>query len=111
MRYSRSRTRELGITMVAILNPPRTAAKPRTNRVPSKTRPPLLRATLADLQDRLGHIPEERILMDPPPGTATEQDVIYLDDHEDRICELVEGVLVEKPMGFEESSLAAMIIQ
>ena len=28
----------------------------------------------------------------------------------ERLCELVEGTLVEKPMGYEESELAATII-
>ncbi len=32
--------------------------------------------TVADLLDRLGRIPPERIRMQPPPGTATEADVL-----------------------------------
>jgi len=47
--------------------------------------------------------------MRPPPGTATESDVTWQDDHEDRLCELVEGTLVEKGMGLRESLLAMMI--
>ena len=43
------------------------------------------------------------------PGTATEQDVIRLDDHEDRLCELIDGTLVEKTMGYEESAIAMQI--
>ena len=34
------------------------------------------------------------------PGTATEQDVVAIHDRENRRCELVDGVLVEKVMGF-----------
>ncbi len=60
--------------------------------------------TLADVIDHLG-VPAGRILLDPKPGTAIEQDVTYLDDHEDRLAELVDGVLVEKAMGFYESQL------
>jgi Uma2 family endonuclease len=66
--------------------------------------------TLDDLLDRLGHIPLNRIRFHPAPGTATEQDVIEADAHEDRLCELVDGVLVEKPMGLRESLLAGALI-
>ena len=31
-------------------------------------------------------------------------------DHENRICELVEGTLVEKPMGYEEGRLAGVLL-
>ena len=55
--------------------------------------------TLADLVDRFGPMPAERIRTNPPPGTATEQDVIDIEEHESRLCELVDGVLVEKTAG------------
>src|SRR2546423_10683013 len=67
--------------------------------------------TLADLLERLGGVPLERIRLDPPLGTATEQDVIDLHDREDRLFELVDGVLVEKAMGYLESVLATCISQ
>jgi len=38
--------------------------------------------------------------MTPTPGTATEEDLIAVNDHGHRICELVDGTLVEKAMGF-----------
>lgn len=60
--------------------------------------------------DALGNVPLERIVFDPPPGTATEADLLRLDDHEDRLCELIDGTLVEKVMGFDESGIAARII-
>jgi Uma2 family endonuclease len=66
--------------------------------------------SMADLQHHLGDIPAERILVVPPPGYATEDDVIRLDAHEDRLCELQDGILVEKPMGWYESILASLII-
>lgn len=65
--------------------------------------------SMADLQHHLGGIPLERILVVPPPGYATEEDVTRLDDHEDRLCELQDGILVEKPMGWYESMLALLI--
>ena len=62
--------------------------------------------TLAELVERLGGVPLERIRFRPYPGTATEEDVIRIEAQENRLCELIEGVLVEKPMGFRESLLA-----
>lgn len=67
--------------------------------------------TLADLLERFGAIPAARIRYDPPPGTATEQDVIALEARENRLFELVDGVLVEKAMGFYESFLAMRLGQ
>lgn len=67
--------------------------------------------TLADLLAQLGDIPPRRVLLHPYPGTATEQDVIALEASQGRLCELVDGVLVEKTMGFQESVLAALLIQ
>jgi Uma2 family endonuclease len=67
-------------------------------------------ATLADLLDRLGHVPPERIRLHPAPGTATEADVLARPGGEKRLCELVDGVLVDKPMGYYESLLAALLI-
>ena len=65
--------------------------------------------TLADLQHRLGDIPPGRIRMDPPPGTATAADVTRLQEKEGVLCELIDGVLVEKTMGLRESILAMWI--
>lgn len=66
--------------------------------------------TVAELLEKLGGVPAERVRLDPPPGTATEKDVIAVKRHEGRLCELVEGVLVEKAMGFAESNLAGWMI-
>jgi Uma2 family endonuclease len=54
-------------------------------------------------------IPTSRIVQHPEPGTATIDDVIRLLHHEDRLCELIDGTLVEKPMGTRESFLAIFI--
>ena len=62
--------------------------------------------TVADLLHRLGDVPASRVLIDPPLGTATEQDVIAAHARDGRLCELVDGVLVEKTMGYDESRLA-----
>jgi Uma2 family endonuclease len=65
--------------------------------------------TLADLLESLGNIPPERVRFHPFPGTATERDVIAIHDRENRLCELVDGVLVEKVMGFDESILPLLL--
>jgi Uma2 family endonuclease len=56
-------------------------------------------------------VPLERIRCQPPPGTATEADVLLRPNGEKRLCELVDGVLVEKAMGFYESILALVLGQ
>src|SRR6476646_1572958 len=51
----------------------------------------------------LGDIPLERIIFDPWPGTATEADLLLFVERDKRLCELIDGTLVEKPVGFPES--------
>lgn len=65
--------------------------------------------TLADLIDRIGSVPLERIPARPAPGAATEADVLARPYGEKRLYELVDGVLVEKPMGYYESLLAIVL--
>jgi Uma2 family endonuclease len=79
-------------------------------RKPEAPEPPTLE-TIADLCERLGGIDPSRILLKPAPGMAVEQDVVDINDHTNRLFELVEGTLVEKPMGVRESRVAAMLIQ
>ncbi len=66
--------------------------------------------TVADLYRRFGPIPFERIRQNPPPGCGTVADVVRLNDHEDRLYELVDGILVEKTVGYEESFIAGEIL-
>lgn len=75
------------------------------------TVPPPGRKTLADLVEQIGSVPLERIPCPPAPGTATEADVLMRPGGEKRIYELVDGVLVEKPMGYYESILAGILIR
>jgi Uma2 family endonuclease len=56
-----------------------------------------------------GMIPAERILLDPAPGTATEDDVLRINECKERLCELVDGVLVEKAMGTKEGLLGVWL--
>jgi Uma2 family endonuclease len=67
--------------------------------------------TVEDLVKRLGDIPLSRILASPPLGTATAKDVLAAAKApRKRLCELVDGTLVEKAMGTEESLLAGVLI-
>jgi Uma2 family endonuclease len=65
--------------------------------------------TAVQLAERFGPIPLNRIRMSPAPGSATEDDVVEIHDREDRLYELVDGVLVAKAMGAYESMLAVEI--
>jgi Uma2 family endonuclease len=67
--------------------------------------------TLGDLLLQLGCISPHRVRLHPAPGEGTEQDVIDIHDRTKRLYELVDGVLVEKVMGFPESVLACHLIK
>jgi Uma2 family endonuclease len=77
----------------------------------SASYPVLSSWTLGDLATHFGALPYGRIRHDPPPGSATEQDVIAIHDRENRLYELVEGVLVEKTMGTQESWLGGELFR
>lgn len=66
-------------------------------------------SNLAEWLHSLGDIPLERVVADPAPGTATEQDLLRMVEREDRLVELVDGTLVEKPMGSKESLIASYL--
>lgn len=67
--------------------------------------------TLEDLLEQLGGIPPSRVMLRPTPGSATEADVIAIDRREKGPCELVDGVLVEKAIGYKQSLLAGAILE
>jgi Uma2 family endonuclease len=67
------------------------------------------RLMIADLLRQLGGISPDRVRLSPLPGTAVEQDVLDIQANEGRLCELVDGTLVEKPMGLRESVLGLAI--
>jgi Uma2 family endonuclease len=66
--------------------------------------------TTADVHAWLPGFPAERICVHPTPGTATETDVLEAEARTNRICELIDGTLVEKVMASLESMLAAELI-
>jgi Uma2 family endonuclease len=75
--------------------------------------PPVPKAdarTMQELLDELGNVPPSRVWLTPSPGTATEQDLLELTEKENRLFELVDGTLVEKAVGFEESRVAGWLV-
>lgn len=60
---------------------------------------------LAKLAHQLGDIPLERIVRKPRPGKATEADHI----REKRLCEMINGTLIEKVYGFQKSQIGMRI--
>jgi Uma2 family endonuclease len=65
----------------------------------------------AELLERIGNVPLDRVSMKPPAGMATEEDVLAARLRPGkRLYELVDGVLVEKTMGTKESLLAGLIL-
>ena len=73
------------------------------------SRPPLppFNAEAAALQG----IPVSRIHLHPQPGTATVRDLERLDGKTLGTCELIDGVIVEKQMGWYESLVASVLIE
>jgi Uma2 family endonuclease len=67
--------------------------------------------TMADMLEHLGGIPPNRIRMVPPPGLGTENDVLESKARFGRICELIDGVLVEKTVGYYESLVAGVLLR
>ncbi len=70
-------------------------------------------ALATNWEDRLtdlGNVPPARVRSEPAPGTATVEDVVRLRNTERRLYELVDGTLVEKAMGWQESLLAGILL-
>ncbi len=66
---------------------------------------------VAELVAHVGGITGTRIRLKPTPGAATEQDLIDICEHEGPLCELLDGVLVEKAVGGFESYLAITLAE
>ena len=76
------------------------------------TRPAAVKkfATLQDVLDYLGGVPADRVHLFPWPGTATQRDMLHPPTElKHAICELVDGILVEKAVGFDASTLATVL--
>lgn len=77
----------------------------------SRRKSPVSDETLADLVERLGGVPLERIRLHPWPGTATIDDVVRLQEKRGIQCELIDGVLIEKARGWEKAALRVVFVQ
>ena len=83
---------------------------PTATAPPPAVSPPRRFANGADWYDAIGRVPLERVIFDPPPGTATEADLLrYVDGEPKRLCELVNGTLVEKTLGLQEANIATRL--
>ena len=69
-----------------------------------------LASTWQDRLHDLGNISPARVRIDPAPGSATVEDVVRLRNVERRLYELVDGTLVEKAIGWQESLLAGVLL-
>src|SRR3954471_22506298 len=77
--------------------------------MPSSARPPRRFDNAAEWLRALGGVPLERIIFNPWPGTATEADLLMLVERDKRLCELIDGTLVEKPVGYWEALIATRL--
>ncbi len=75
----------------------------------SSSIPTFVPVNVAELVTHVGDIPGSRIRLTPAPGQATEADLLHACEREKRLCELIDGVLVEKTMGAIESYLATIL--
>jgi Putative restriction endonuclease len=70
-----------------------------------------LATTLEERLLDLGNVPAARVRIEPSPGKSTVEDLVRLRNTERRLYELVDGTLVEKAMGWQESFLAGILLQ
>ena len=57
--------------------------------------------TAAEIVEQFGDVPLHRIVMDPAPGTATQEDIDRVKRRTGRLCELIDGTLIEKAVSAE----------
>ncbi len=61
---------------------------------------------ITELMRLVGDVPRDRILLKPSIGAAREADVVHLRNSNEKLAsELIEGVLVAKPLSFKKSVL------
>ncbi|MBI1346765.1 Uma2 family endonuclease [bacterium] len=75
----------------------------------STTAPDTALWTITDLAERFGPMPAWRILSNPSPGEATEEDVERLLAEGKQLCELVDSILIRKTMGAYESAVGIIL--
>ena len=67
--------------------------------------------TAVDLVEQYGALPLSRLRIKRLPDVATAEDVVSIHKTENRLYELVDGLLLEKSMGAYEAYLAAVLIE
>ena len=95
------------------MTPPLLPVVPQAASPPAPAGPMAIEPMFRDATEwlaSLGDVPLSRIVFDPWPGTATEADLLRLTYAQDRACELIDGTLVEKPVGYLESLIAGRLI-
>jgi Uma2 family endonuclease len=80
-----------------------------THTPPARFVPPRRFQNAAEWLDALGGVPLERIIFDPWPGTATEADLLVFVERDKRLCKLIDGTLVAKPVGYWEGFIGANV--
>src|SRR5688500_12067455 len=77
-----------------------------TTSMPARFVPPRRFDNGAEWLAALGGVPLGRISFAPWPGRATEADLHVFVERDKRLCELIDGTLVEKPVGYWEGIIA-----
>src|SRR4051794_40422890 len=65
---------------------------------------------VSDLLERFRGYPPDRVRVRPAPGTATKNDVWRL-KHERQSCEVVDGVLIDKPATFAGALITTRTVE
>ena len=66
--------------------------------------------TAAEVGERFGGIPPGRVVLDPAPGTATADDIEGVKRRTGRVCELIDGTLIEKAVSAESELIAGRLL-
>jgi hypothetical protein len=96
--------------MLSMVHWHNTFGESRMPRLPDPAPLPASVRTLADFLHWLGDVPADRVLLRPPPGMGNSSDVLRLERQENRLCELICGVAVEKRLGYREMAVTAALL-
>ena len=72
---------------------------------------PKVPENVGQLLAALGGIAPERVRLNPPPGRASSKELIQLLEQQKILCEVVDGTLVDKPVGQIETILGRWLIR
>jgi Uma2 family endonuclease len=66
---------------------------------------------MAQLRRYFWEIPAERMILDPPPGTATEKHLLRLASERGYPSELLDGVLIDRMPGFQSALVIGNLLR